>query len=85
MRQGNQRGIISHRFTQKCPIRTVFVTKKGFADDVVGEPFWRKTNDSGSQARSIYLPVRVSILSFSPVLMNRGAWTVMPVSITTGF
>src|SRR5580704_12952183 len=37
------------------------------------------------QARSMYLPVRVSIFSFSPVLMNSGAWTTMPVSIVTGF
>jgi hypothetical protein len=31
-------------------------------------------------ARSMYLPVRVSILIFSPVLMNSGACTVIPVS-----
>ena len=33
----------------------------------------------------MYLPVRVSIFSFSPVLMNSGAWTVMPVSMVTAF
>ena len=33
----------------------------------------------------MYLPVRVSILIFSPVLMNSGACTVMPVSIDDGF
>ena len=33
----------------------------------------------------MYFPVRVSTLIFSPVLMNSGAWTVMPVSRTTGF
>lgn len=36
-------------------------------------------------ARSMYLPVRVSILIFSPVLMNRGACTLIPVSMMTGF
>ena len=33
----------------------------------------------------MYLPVRVSILIFSPVLMNSGAWTVMPVSSVMAF
>ena len=37
------------------------------------------------QARSMYLPVRVSILIFSPVLMNSGACTVMPVSMMIAF
>ena len=36
-------------------------------------------------ARSMYLPVRVSILIFSPVLMNNGACTVMPVSTVMVF
>ena len=33
----------------------------------------------------MYLPVRVSILIFSPVLMNSGACTVMPVSTVMSF
>jgi hypothetical protein len=33
----------------------------------------------------MYLPVRVSILIFSPVLMKSGAWTVMPVSRVIAF
>ena len=33
----------------------------------------------------MYLPVRVSTLIFSPVLMNNGTCTVMPVSSVTGF
>ena len=36
-------------------------------------------------ARSMYFPVRVSILIFSPDLMNSGAWTVIPVSSVTDF
>src|SRR5256885_84257 len=36
-------------------------------------------------ARSMYLPVRVSILIFSPVLMNSGACTVIPVSTVMTF
>ena len=33
----------------------------------------------------MYLPVRVSTLIFSPVLMKSGAWTVMPVSSVIAF
>ena len=36
-------------------------------------------------ARSMYLPVRVSILIRSPVLMKSGAWTVIPVSRIIAF
>ena len=33
----------------------------------------------------MYLPVRVSTLIFSPVLMNNGTCTVIPVSSVMGF
>src|SRR5690349_11419359 len=41
--------------------------------------------DKIDQARSMYLPVRVSTLIFSPVLMKSGACTVIPVSSVTDF
>src|SRR5262245_27030405 len=43
------------------------------------------TEPAGRYARSMYLPVRVSTLTFSPVLMKRGAWMLMPVSRVTAF
>src|SRR5438552_14896444 len=36
------------------------------------------------QARSMYVPSLVSTLIFSPLLMNGGTWTVIPVSIFAG-
>jgi len=46
---------------------------------------WLKVLCAVQFARSMYLPVRVSILIFSPVLMNSGACTVMPVSTVMAF
>src|SRR6185503_6692296 len=43
-----------------------------------------KASDPFSQARSMYVPSAVSTLMRSPLLMNGGTCTVMPVSIFAG-
>src|SRR5437660_1640230 len=52
----------------------------GLGSQVRLSPAARPRRLSWNQALSMYLPVRVSTLIFSPVLIKSGAWTVMPVS-----